>query len=131
MLFLIRSANPKSRPVGMIVFAHVVCLSVRPPGVTMDLTKWIIDDTCLVFLVTKAKTCFHDYLHAKCFLSIAQFSIAEICSFGCFQGSRFFSPRYIYGFSYGSGSFKTLNFLPNLEPRNICQDTTSANVSTN
>ena len=59
-LLLIHSANPKSRPVGIIVFVHVV----RPhfsnlektkqqktmfaTGVTMDLAEWIIDDTCLV-----------------------------------------------------------------------------------
>ena len=63
---LIHSANPKSRPVGIIVFAHVVRPSDRPSplfksrktkqqktmfatGVTMGLAEWIIDDTCLVY----------------------------------------------------------------------------------
>ena len=65
-LQLIHSANPKSRPVGIIVFTR--CLSVRPSplfksrktklqktmfttGVTMGLAEWIIDDTCLVKIV--------------------------------------------------------------------------------
>ena len=60
---LIHSANPKSRPEG-IVFAYVVRLSVRPhftnlekqntmfaTGVTMGLAEWIIDDTYLVTFV--------------------------------------------------------------------------------
>ena len=69
-LTLIHSANPKSWPVGIIVFAHVVrTSSVRPSplfksrkteqqktmfatGVTMGLAEWIIDDTCLVVFVS-------------------------------------------------------------------------------
>ena len=67
-VFFIHSANPKSRPVGIIVFAHVVRPSVRPStlfkssktkqqktmfatGVTMGLAELIIDDTCLVVFV--------------------------------------------------------------------------------
>ena len=63
ILLLIHSANPKLRPVGIIVFAHVV----RPSplfksrktkqrrtmfaiGVTMGLAEWIIDDTCLCLI---------------------------------------------------------------------------------
>ena len=58
---LIHSANPQSRPVGIIVFAHVVRPSplfksrktkqqktIFATGVTMGLAEWIIDDTCLV-----------------------------------------------------------------------------------
>ena len=58
---LIHSANPKSQPVGIIVFAHVVRPSplfkssktkqqktMFATGVTMGLAGWIIDDTCLV-----------------------------------------------------------------------------------
>ena len=64
IVLLIHSANPKSRPVGIIVFAHVVRPSVRPSDrshfsnlenktkfatcVTMGLAEWIIDDNCLV-----------------------------------------------------------------------------------
>ena len=60
---LIHSADPQSRSVGIIVFAHVRP-SVRPlfskssktkqsennvfPGETVGLAEWIIDDTCLV-----------------------------------------------------------------------------------
>ena len=62
--YLIHSANPQSRPVGIIVFAHVVrsyvSTSVRPhfskqnqfqaktmfaTGETVGLAEWIIDDT--------------------------------------------------------------------------------------
>ena len=64
---LIHSANPQSRPVGIIVFAHVVRPSVptfqnlekqnkaKPmfaTGETAGLAEWIIDDTCLVCLCT-------------------------------------------------------------------------------
>ena len=61
---LIHSANPQSRPVGIIVFAHsYVCPSVRPHFLkqnkfqaktmfatveTVGLPEWIIDNTCLV-----------------------------------------------------------------------------------
>ena len=61
---LIHSANPKSRPVGIIVFAHVVRPSKHfksiktkqqktmfATGVTMGLAEWIIDDTCLVCVI--------------------------------------------------------------------------------
>ena len=67
---LIHLANPKSRPVGIIVFAHVVRPSVRPSPlfksrktkqqktmlatvVTMGFAEWIIDDTCLVLCILK------------------------------------------------------------------------------
>ena len=69
-MLLIHSANPQSRPIGIIVFAHVVRLSVRPSvptfqnlaklnkvktmfptGDTVGLAEWVIDDTCLVFVV--------------------------------------------------------------------------------
>ena len=62
---LIHSANPQSRPVGIIVLAQVVRPSVRTPlfkssktkqqktmfaiGETVGLAEWIIDDTCLVY----------------------------------------------------------------------------------
>ena len=75
---LIHAANPNSRPVGIIVFAHVVRPSVRPSplfksrktkqqktmfatGVTMGLAYWIIDDTCLVSLYFLEL--FHEYSH--------------------------------------------------------------------
>ena len=58
---LIYSANPKSRLVGIIVFAHVVRPSPRfksrktkqqktmfATSLTMGLAEWIIDHTCLV-----------------------------------------------------------------------------------
>ena len=60
---LIQSADPQSRPVVIIVFAHLVRSSVRPhfskqnkfqakamfaTGETVDLAEWIIDDTSLV-----------------------------------------------------------------------------------
>ena len=64
---LIHEDDPQSRPVVIIVFAHVVRPSVRPsvrlhfskqnkfqaktmfaPGETAGLAEWIIDDTCLV-----------------------------------------------------------------------------------
>ena len=63
---LIHSANPKSRPLGTIVYAHVVRPSVRPNFSNlakqsnrnnvrywrdMGLAEWIIDDTCLVQIV--------------------------------------------------------------------------------
>ena len=63
--FLIHSANPQPRPVGIIVFAHVVYPYVRPhfskssktkqakttfaTGMTVGLAEWIIDDICLVY----------------------------------------------------------------------------------
>ena len=53
--------QPKSRPVGIIVFAHVVRPSplfksrktkqqktMFATGVTIDLAEWIINDTCIV-----------------------------------------------------------------------------------
>ena len=65
--WLIHSADPQSRPVVIIVFAHVVrtpsihfsksnktnfkrkqCLFTT--GDTVCLAEWIIDDTCLIFL---------------------------------------------------------------------------------
>ena len=61
---MIHSANPQSRPVGIIVFAYVVRPSVPTfqnlakqnkvktmfaTGKTVGLAEWIIDDTCLVF----------------------------------------------------------------------------------
>ena len=64
ILKLIRSANPQSRPVGIIAFAHVVRPSplfkssktkqqktMVTTGVTVSLAKWIIDDTCLVLYI--------------------------------------------------------------------------------
>ena len=58
---LIHSANPQSRPVEIIVFTHVVRLSlffkklakqkkfqVIATGKTVGLAEWIIDDICLV-----------------------------------------------------------------------------------
>ena len=60
---LIHSANPKSRPVGIIVFPHVVRPSVSTFQIWKNktteinvrywrdylvLSEWIIDDTCLV-----------------------------------------------------------------------------------
>ena len=60
---LIHSADPQSRPVVIIVFAHVVRSYVHPrfskqnkfqaktmfaTGETVGLAGWIIDDTCLV-----------------------------------------------------------------------------------
>ena len=65
---LIHSANPQSRPVGIIVFAHVVRPSVRSSplfkssktkqqetifatGVSVGLAEWIVDDYSLVFLI--------------------------------------------------------------------------------
>ena len=75
---LIHSANPKSRPVRIIVFAHVVRPSIRPHfsnlekqnnrkqcsllAVTMGLAEWIIDDTCLVSFTSAAA--------AKCFMTL-------------------------------------------------------------
>ena len=71
-MVFIYSANPQSRPVVIIIFAHVVRpfvrSSVRPSplfrssktkqqktmvatGVTMGLAEWIIDDTCLVVFI--------------------------------------------------------------------------------
>ena len=63
---LLHSADPQSRPVGIIVFAHVIRPSVRhhfskssnksqaktmfASGETVGLAEWIIDDTCLVFI---------------------------------------------------------------------------------
>ena len=62
---LIHSANPKSRPVGIIVFAHDVRMSplfksrktkqqktMFATGVTMGLAKWIIDDTWPVLYIS-------------------------------------------------------------------------------
>ena len=62
-LFLIHSANPQSRPVGIIVFAHVVRPyplfkssktkqknNVRHCRESVGRAEWIIDDTCLVYL---------------------------------------------------------------------------------
>ena len=59
---LIHLANPKSWPVGIIVFEHVVRPSTLfkssktkqqktmfATGVTVGLAEWIIDDNCLVF----------------------------------------------------------------------------------
>ena len=83
---LIHSANPKSRPVGIIVFAHVVCSSVRPSplfksrktklqktmfstGVTMGLAEWIIADTCLVFVIFSLDILYKN-AHSFCFLNI-------------------------------------------------------------
>ena len=67
-LFLIHSANPQSRPIGIIVFAHVVRLYIRPyvptfqnqakqndvktmfaTGATVGLAEWIIDDKFYLF----------------------------------------------------------------------------------
>ena len=63
--FLIHEADPQSRSIVIIVFAHVVRPSVRPHfskqnkfqakamianGETVGLAEWIIDDTCLVFI---------------------------------------------------------------------------------
>ena len=61
---LIHSANPKSRPIGIIVFAHVVRpyplfksrktkrqKTMLATGVTMGLAEWIIDDTYLVYII--------------------------------------------------------------------------------
>ena len=64
---MIHSANPQSRTIKIIVFAHVVHPLVRPSvptlqnpgklnkaktifatGETVGLAEWIIDDTCLV-----------------------------------------------------------------------------------
>ena len=60
---LIHEANTQSRPVVIIVFAHVVRSSVRPhfskkkfQAETMfavGLAEWIIDDTCLVLIILK------------------------------------------------------------------------------
>ena len=62
---LIHSADPQSRPVGIIVFAHVVSTSVSTfqnlakqnkaktkvtTSETVGLAVWIIDDTCLVII---------------------------------------------------------------------------------
>ena len=62
-MLLIHSANPQSRPIGIIVFEHVVRPSVSTiqnlaklnkvktifaTGETVGLAEWIIDDTCLV-----------------------------------------------------------------------------------
>ena len=65
---LIHSANPKSRQLGIIVFART-CPSVCPSplfksskkqqktmfatGVTMGLAEWIIDDTCFVHVMLR------------------------------------------------------------------------------
>ena len=63
--FLIHSADPQSRPVGIIVFAHVSVRTSVPTfqnivkqtsrelmGLCVRLAEWIIDDSCLVsFLV--------------------------------------------------------------------------------
>ena len=60
--WLIHSANPQSRPVGIIVFAHIVRPSVSTfqnitiqnkvaIGETVGLAEWIIDDTCLVAIL--------------------------------------------------------------------------------
>ena len=63
---LINEAGPQSRPVVIIVFAHVVRSSVRlhfskqnifqaktmfTTSETVSLTEWIIDDSCLVCFV--------------------------------------------------------------------------------
>ena len=68
MDILIHSADPQSRPVGIIVFAHVVRTSVptfqnlakqnktktmSAIGQTVGLVEWIIDDACLVFTTSK------------------------------------------------------------------------------
>ena len=65
-MFLIHEADPQSRPVVIIMFAHVVRSSVRPHflkqnkfqvktmfaiGKTVGLAEWIIDDTCFVSIV--------------------------------------------------------------------------------
>ena len=68
--FLIHSANPKSRPVGIIVFAYVIRTSVPTfqnlgkqtkfqakamftTGGTVGLAEWIIDDIRLVFIFVR------------------------------------------------------------------------------
>ena len=90
---LIHSANPKSWPVGIIVFVHVVRPYVRHSPlfksrktkqqkkifatvVTMGLAEWIIDDTCLVILF---------WLVIIYLLSLL--SLDALCSF-CFQHSQ-------------------------------------------
>ena len=71
---MIHSANPKSLPVGIIVFVHVVRPSVRPHfsnlgkqikaktifaiDETVGLAEWIIDDTCHVHPVLAIQTVF-------------------------------------------------------------------------
>ena len=79
---LIHSANPKSRPVGINVFAHVVRPSplfksrktkqqktMFATGVTMGLAEWIINDTCL--LIEYFWT--FSYLQKRFFLMIDDF----------------------------------------------------------
>ena len=68
--FLIHSADPHARPVGIIVFAHIVRLSVPTfqnlakqnkaklmfaTGETVGLAKWIIDDISLVHFFSKPR----------------------------------------------------------------------------
>ena len=60
-IFLINSANPKSRPVGIIVFAHDVRTSVRKlqnqatitAGQDCGKTEWIIDDSQLFLFFSR------------------------------------------------------------------------------
>ena len=65
---LIHEANPQSRPVGIIIFTHIVRSYVRSSspllkqnkcqakaifdtGETVGLAEWIIDDTCVLLLM--------------------------------------------------------------------------------
>ena len=63
VLFVIHMADPQLRPVVIIVFAHVARPYVRPQfskssktmlvtGDTVDMAEWIIDDPCLVFVIS-------------------------------------------------------------------------------
>ena len=91
-MFLIHSAGPQSRPVVIIVFAHVVRPSVCPStlfkssktkqqkimvatGETVGLAEWIINDTCLVFTILQ--TDFSKYFAWKKW-SLENLEITEI-----------------------------------------------------
>ena len=100
---LIHSANPQSRLVGIIVFAHVVHTSVRTSpvfniakqnkaktmfvtGETVGLAEWILDVTCLDFFFTPSATLikkgFLCYVAecSKCFFTnSSKFRLTSIC----------------------------------------------------
>ena len=100
---LIHSANPQSRPVGIIVFAHVVRPSVRPSvrphiskqnkfqaktmvstGETLGLAEWIIDDTPVLYYLILSlfrhcyKWCMQFHIHCHAILSIFWNTIIQV-----------------------------------------------------
>ena len=56
LLYLIHSADPQSRPVGIIVFAHVVCPSPLFK-IYVGLAEWIIDETLISVIICPLILC--------------------------------------------------------------------------